>query len=100
MNLDDASIRLEVSPNDGKGALRALWRLERYRLASAGHALWAVRRSVPILSRQHLLRQPHELRASHSKHAQAATAVRSEQAADRAGHTALALAKEERRPNR
>ena len=92
MNLADASIRLGVSPNGGKGALRALHRLERYRLASAGHALWAVRRSVPVLSRQQLIRLPHDLRASHSRDARAAAAVWDEQAADRAAQAALDMA--------
>ena len=92
MRLADASVHLGVSPAGGKGALRALYRLERFRLAAAGHSLWAVRRSVPVLSRQNLLRLPHGLRASHSRDARAATAVWSEQAADRAGRTALLLA--------
>ena len=92
MRLADACVQLGVSPHRGKGALRALYRLERYRLASAGHALWAVRRSVPVLSRQQLIRLPHELRVSHSRDARAAVAVWDEQAADRAGRVALAMA--------
>lgn len=93
MRLADASVQLGVSPAGGKGALRAFYRLERFRLAAAGHSLWAVRRSVPVLSRQHLLRLSDDLRASHSKDAGAAAAVWSEQAAERAGHTALLLAR-------
>lgn len=93
MGLADASVQLGVSPAGGKGALRALYRLERFRLAAAGHSLWAVRRSLPVLSRQSLLRLPHDLRASHGKDARAATAVWSEQAAERAGRTALLLAR-------
>ncbi|WP_420431907.1 hypothetical protein [Candidatus Poriferisocius sp.] len=92
MSLADASIRLGVSPNGGRGALRALYRLERYRLASAGHALWAVRRAVPVLSRQQLIRLPHDLRASHSRDARAAAAVWDGQAADRAARAALVMA--------
>ncbi|WP_420431915.1 hypothetical protein [Candidatus Poriferisocius sp.] len=94
MSLADASIRLGVSPNGGKGALRALYRLERYRLAARGHDLWAVRRAVPVLSRQRLIRLPHDLRASHSRDARAAAAVWDEQAADRAAQIALAMAAE------
>ena len=93
MGLSDASVRLGVSPVGGKGALRALYRLEQFRLAAAGHSLWAVRRSLPVLSRQHLLRLPHDLRASHGKDARASAAVWSEQAAERAGHMALLLAR-------
>ncbi|MCY3786949.1 MAG: hypothetical protein OXG47_09535 [bacterium] len=93
MRLADASVQLGVSPAGGKGALRAFYRLERFRLAAAGHSLWAVRRSVPVLSRQNLLRLSDDLRASHSKDAGAAAAVWSEQAAERAGHTALLLAR-------
>ena len=92
MSLADASVRLGVSPNGGRGALRALYRLERYRLASAGHALWAVRRSVPVLSRQQLIRLPHDLRASHSRDARAVAAIWDGQAADRAARAALAMA--------
>ncbi len=92
MSLADASIRLGVSPNGGKGALRALYRLERFRMASAGHSLWAVRRAVPVLSRQQLIRLPHDLRVSHSRDARAAAAIWDEQAADRATQAALAMA--------
>ena len=92
MRLADACVQLGVSTHRGKGALRALYRLEKFRLASAGHGLWAVRRAVPVLSRQQLIRLPHELRKSHSRDAQAAVAVWDEQAADRAGRVALAMA--------
>ncbi|MYH72392.1 MAG: hypothetical protein F4015_06425 [Acidimicrobiia bacterium] len=93
MGLSDTSVRLGVSPVGGKGALRSLYRLERFRLVAAGHSLWVVRRSLPVLSRQHLLRLPHELRASHSKDARAAAALWDGQAAERAGRTALLLAR-------
>jgi len=93
MRMTDVAIQLGVSPNKGGlGIQRAFDRLEMYRMASKGHSLWAVRRSVPVLSPAQVRRLPDRLQRSHQRDADEARAVWDERAAGAAAEEALDMA--------
>lgn len=93
MPMADVAIQLGVSPNKGGlGIQRAFGRLEMYRMASRGHSLWAVRRSVPVLGPVQVRRLPERLQRSHQRDAAEARAVWDETAAGAAAQVALDMA--------
>lgn len=66
----DISLQLGISPKAGPrgGLQRTMHRLVMFRLASEGHAGYAVRRRLPPLNNAQLRRLPRHLQRSHTSY--------------------------------